>query len=200
MVRLCSKRSRPYSGRPAIAACRQRRSVMPAERLQESAEAVVPRVTSREHPEGLTTREGLNLAGRTRPSVVLSRSDEADWLSCRAAIIVAEKECCFYPQGLPGTAGRGPACPVVWEAGGEIPPPTRLGLICDPLLKVQRVRKCRASPPSKLRRPRTRPQVAIRRTGLMVKDETCSLLRLRNEALGSRSQEWLLARAVVLWP
>jgi len=29
-------------------------------------------------PEGLTTREGLNLAGRTRPSVVLSRSDEAD--------------------------------------------------------------------------------------------------------------------------
>src|ERR1035437_255683 len=29
------------------------------------------------------------------------------------------------PQGLPGTAGRGPACPVVWEAGGEIPPPTR---------------------------------------------------------------------------
>src|ERR1035437_7765713 len=31
------------------------------------------------------------------------------------------------PQGLPGTAGRGPACPVVWEAGGETPPPTRLG-------------------------------------------------------------------------
>ena len=31
------------------------------------------------------------------------------------------------PGGLPGTAGRGPACPVVWEAGGEIPPPTRLG-------------------------------------------------------------------------
>ena len=32
-------------------------------------------------PEGLTTREGLNLAGRTRPSVVLSRSVEVDWLS-----------------------------------------------------------------------------------------------------------------------
>ena len=27
-------------------------------------------------PDGLTTREGLNLAGRTRPSVVLTRSDE----------------------------------------------------------------------------------------------------------------------------
>jgi hypothetical protein len=38
---------------------------------QESAEAVVPRATSRERPEGLTTREGLNLAGRTRPWVVL---------------------------------------------------------------------------------------------------------------------------------
>ena len=32
-------------------------------------------------PDGLTTREGLNLAGRTRPSMVLSRGDEADWLS-----------------------------------------------------------------------------------------------------------------------
>jgi hypothetical protein len=39
---------------------------------------------------------------------------------------VAEKEWLLNPLGLPGTAGRGPACPVVWEAGGEIPPPTRL--------------------------------------------------------------------------
>src|SRR5271169_5511894 len=31
------------------------------------------------------------------------------------------------PGGLPGTAGRGPACPVVWEAGGETLPPTRFG-------------------------------------------------------------------------
>src|ERR1700752_4160815 len=43
------------------------------------------------------TREGLNLAGRTRPSVVWSRSDEADWLSLRAAIIVAEKEWLLRP-------------------------------------------------------------------------------------------------------
>ena len=43
-----------------------------------------------------------------------------------AAIIVAEKEWLLYPLGLHGTAGRGPGCPVVWEAGGEIPPPTRL--------------------------------------------------------------------------
>ena len=70
---------------------------MTTERAQESAEAVVPRVTSRVIPEGLTTREGLNLAGRTRPSVVLTRSDEADRLSFRAAIIVAEKEWLLRP-------------------------------------------------------------------------------------------------------
>ena len=34
----------------------------------------------------------------------------------RAAIIVAEKEWLLYPLGLPGTAGRGPACPVVCRA------------------------------------------------------------------------------------
>src|SRR5258708_2074408 len=49
------------------------------------------------NPDGLTTREGLNLAGRTRPSVVLSRSDEADRLSIWAAIIMAEKEWLLHP-------------------------------------------------------------------------------------------------------
>jgi hypothetical protein len=48
-------------------------------------------------PDGLTTREGLNLAGRTRPSVVLTRSDEADWLSIWAANIMAEKEWLLRP-------------------------------------------------------------------------------------------------------
>ena len=95
---------------------------MAPERWQESAEAVVPRATSRVTPEGLTTREGLNLAGRTRPSVVLSRSDEADRLSIWAANTVAEKEWLLRPQGLPGTAVRGPACTVVWELGGSNPP------------------------------------------------------------------------------
>ena len=50
-----------------------------------------------------------------------------------AAITMAEKEWLRYPTGLPGTAVRGPACTVVWEAGGAIPgaipPPTRLALI-----------------------------------------------------------------------
>ena len=90
-------------------------------------------------PDGLTTREGLNLAGRTRPSVVLSRSDEADRRSYRAAITMAGKEWLLYPLGLPGTAGRGPACPVVWEAGGEIPPPTRLAVRSESLDKLIRV-------------------------------------------------------------
>ena len=48
-------------------------------------------------PEDSPTREGLNLAGRTRPSVVLTRSDEADRLSIWAAIIVAEKEWLLRP-------------------------------------------------------------------------------------------------------
>ena len=51
--------------------------------------------------------------------MVLSRSHDAESAELRAAIIVAEKECCVIPQGLPGTAVRGPACTVVWEPGGE---------------------------------------------------------------------------------
>jgi len=61
------------------------------------------------------------LGRQLRPSVVLTRSVDADRLSYRAAITVAEKECCVIPQGLPGTAGRGPACPVVWELGEQSP-------------------------------------------------------------------------------
>jgi hypothetical protein len=61
------------------------------------------------------------LAGRTRPSVVLILGRRSRLAEPWAAIIVAEKEWLLYPSGLPGTAGRGPACPVVWEAGGETP-------------------------------------------------------------------------------
>ena len=61
----------------------------------------------------------------------------------RAATIVAEKEWLLYPLGLPGTAVCGPAgqaCPavalqrrrMVWEAGGEIPLPTRLFAFSEP--------------------------------------------------------------------
>jgi hypothetical protein len=78
-------------------------------------------------PGGSHNSGRAELGRQTRPLVVLSRSDEADWLSYRAAITVAEKECCSNPQGLPGTAVRGPACTVVWELGGAIPPATRLG-------------------------------------------------------------------------
>ena len=83
-----------------------------------------------ENETGRTHNSGRAELGRqTRPSVVLSRSDEADRLSYRAAISVAEKECCVIPQGLPGTAVRGPACTVVWEAGGATLPPTRLSVL-----------------------------------------------------------------------
>src|SRR5712671_5185966 len=79
--------------------------------------------TGRNEPEnetGWTHNSGRAELGRqTRPSLVLSRSDEAESAELRAAIIVAEKECCVIPQGLPGTAVCGPACTVVWEPGGE---------------------------------------------------------------------------------
>ena len=67
------------------------------------------------------------LGRQTRPSVVLSRSVEADRLSYRAAITVAEKECCVIPQGFSGTVVRAPPCTVMWEPGGETLPATRLG-------------------------------------------------------------------------
>ena len=131
MVRLCSESSRSYSGRPVARSRRQRRGRWPGMavvREQESAEAVVPEGNEPgDGSTGWTHNSGRAELGRqTRPSVVLSRSDEADWLSYRAAITVAEKECCFIPQGLSGTAVRGPACTVVWELGGAIPPATRL--------------------------------------------------------------------------
>src|SRR6266403_2694785 len=53
-------------------------------REQESAEAIVPGATSRKtKPDGLTTREGLNLAGRHDHRGSCSGSDEADWPSYR---------------------------------------------------------------------------------------------------------------------
>jgi hypothetical protein len=65
------------------------------------------------------------LEGSTRSSVVLFPVRSSRWAEHWAAIIVAEKEWLLYPLAVTGTAGPGPACPVVWEAVGEIPPPTR---------------------------------------------------------------------------
>ena len=71
-------------------------------------------------PDGLTTREGLNLAGRhdhrwscpgaLRPAGQATGSDHR-----------GRERVLLNPQGLSGTAGRGPACPMVWEAGGNPP-------------------------------------------------------------------------------
>ena len=87
-------------------------------------------------PEGLTTREGLNLAGR----------HDHRW-SCPGALRPigrawgsdhrGRERVLLNPQGLPGTAGRGPACqacpgvaaakPDGVGAGRSILPATRLG-------------------------------------------------------------------------
>ena len=88
-------------------------------------------------PGGLTTREGLNLAGRHDHSWTQA-GDEADWLSLAASQRGRERVL-LHPQGLPGTAGRGPACqacPAVAlakadgvGAGRSILPATRLGVV-----------------------------------------------------------------------
>ena len=76
-------------------------------------------------PDGLTTREGLNLAGR----------HDHRWSCPRALRPTGRASGCDHrgrervllrPQGLPGTAVRGPACTVVWEPGGATLPATRL--------------------------------------------------------------------------
>ena len=76
-------------------------------------------------PDGLTTREGLNLAGR----------HDHRW-SCPGALKPTgrapgsdhrgRERVLLRPQGLPGTTVRGPACTVVWEPGGGTLPATRL--------------------------------------------------------------------------
>jgi hypothetical protein len=50
---------------------------------------------------------------------LMARPDDHVFIHSRA-VCTAENECWFHPQRLQGTAGRGPACPVVWEAGGAI--------------------------------------------------------------------------------
>src|SRR5208283_1255922 len=113
---------------PNLPATAGARPAMVVAREQESAEAVVPRATSRATPEGLTTREGLNLAGR----------HDHRW-SCPGALKPTgrapgsdhrgRERVLLNPQGLPGTAVRGPACTVVWEPGGETLRATRFGVI-----------------------------------------------------------------------
>src|SRR6266404_2360735 len=130
MVRLCSKSSRPYSGRPATRARQQwrgRRSAMAVVREQESAEAIVPGVTSRKTaPDGLTTREGLNLAGRhdhrwscpgaMRPNR-LSCGQRSSWQRKSAASF--RKDCQEPPYADPhvrwcGSREGKPSGPPVW--------------------------------------------------------------------------------------
>ena len=70
-------------------------------------------------PDGLTTREGLNLAGSHDHRWSCSGSAEADWPSYRQRPSWQRKSDCVIPQGLPGTAVRGPACTVVWGPEGK---------------------------------------------------------------------------------
>jgi hypothetical protein len=68
-------------------------------------------------PEGLTTREGPNLADNT--TLAGRRLAMKPTGGAQAASQRGRESVLTRPQGLPGTAGRGPACPVVWGAGGQ---------------------------------------------------------------------------------
>jgi len=70
-------------------------------------------------PDGLTTREGLNLAGSIDPGWTGAGVD-AEGLN-RIQSQRGRDRALRYPSGRSGTAGRGPAGPVVWEPGGPIP-------------------------------------------------------------------------------
>ena len=95
-----------------------------AVRLQESAEAVVPRARAGEHSGKSHHWEGLNWAGRHDPRV-LSRSVAADRLSYRAAITVAEKECCAIREDCQEPPDADPHVDphVRWCGGREVNPP-----------------------------------------------------------------------------
>ena len=74
-------------------------------------------------PDEFTAREGLNLAGSGDPGWT-GAGDDAERLSLVQSQQGREKVL-RSPSGRSGTAGRGPACPVVLEPGGAIPPATR---------------------------------------------------------------------------
>src|SRR6266852_717321 len=158
MVRLCSKSSRPYSGRPATRACRQRQDWPPAmavRREQESAEAIVPRATSRQQRNRTDsqTREGLNLAGRhdhrwpcpgtMRPNR-LSYGQRSSWQRKSAASF--RKDCqeppyadphvrwCGSPEGKP--SGRPDSAS--WSYIGEL----KVWILNDAKYVPERVEHC----------------------------------------------------------
>ena len=80
----------------------------------------------------LTTQEELNLTGRHDHRRSCSGSDEAEMLSYRQRSSWQRKSACVIPQGLSGIPmDREPACPVVWETGRAISPPTRLDRGCN---------------------------------------------------------------------
>ena len=86
----------------------------------ESHEPGAVRPVETKKPDGLTTREGLNLAGSGDPGWTGTRVD-AEWPSWVQSHRGRDRAL-RYPSGLSGTAGRGPACPGGVGAGGSNPP------------------------------------------------------------------------------
>jgi hypothetical protein len=138
MVRLCSESSRPYfpirnrdnpslpaTARAAVSNGRRAGTGVSRGHSTESHEPATKKT------DGLTTREGLNRAGRhdhrwscpgaLKPTGRAAGSDHR-----------GRERVLLNPQGLSGTAVRGPACSVVWEPGGATLRATRFGIILRP--------------------------------------------------------------------
>ena len=97
MVRLHSKSSRPYSGRSVLPSTPATEGAAVREDRREGTEVSRGHSTGRHEPgntpDGLTTREGLNLAGSTTIAGRRLAMKPNGGAGPRAS--VAEKECCL---------------------------------------------------------------------------------------------------------
>ena len=93
-------------------------------RGKEAAVKPVSRRRFPKRPDGLTTREGPNLAGSGDPGWTGAGADAKG--RSRIQSQRGRDRVLHYPSGRPGIpTRREPPCPVVWESEGAIPPATR---------------------------------------------------------------------------
>jgi len=123
MVRLHSKSSRPYSGRSVLPSTPATEGAAVREDRREGTEVSRGHSTGRHEPgntpDGLTTREGLNLAGSTTIAGRRLALKPNGGAGPRAS--VAEKECCSILRDCQEPPDADPH--VRWCGGREVNPP-----------------------------------------------------------------------------
>jgi hypothetical protein len=123
MVRLHKESSRSYSGRPVLASTAETPGTAIREGRCGSTGVSRGRSTGRHEPvntpEGLTTREGLNLAGST--TVAERRLAMKPNGGAGSRVRAAEKECCSILRDCQEPPDADPH--VRWCGGREVNPP-----------------------------------------------------------------------------